>query len=109
MGIPSEVLLVQIQDQAKKASDGLAEALDKLQKQSKDINMLKTVGEKGIGELNDSVTELSGNSEDHAAKIKKIESSIESSSSLIQALSNDIAKVKKQHAELAKQNTATQN
>ena len=40
----------------------------------------------GIGELNDSVTELSGNSEDHAAKIKKIESSIESSSSLIQGM-----------------------
>merc|ERR550519_3184865 len=56
--IPSEVLLVKIQDQAKKASDGLAEALDKLQKQNKEINNIKTVGEKGLGELNESVKEL---------------------------------------------------
>jgi len=34
-------------EKAKKASDGLAEALDKLQKQNKEINNIKTVGEKG--------------------------------------------------------------
>jgi chromosome segregation ATPase len=93
-------------EKAKKASDGLAEALDKLQKQNKEINNIKTVGEKGLGELNESVKELTGSSEDHDAKIKQIQSSIDSSSSMIEALSNDIDKVKKRHAELAKQNTA---
>jgi chromosome segregation ATPase len=100
--IPSEVTLVTIKDQAEKASTGLKQALDQLTQHTKDINTLRSAGEKQISGLSDSVQTLTNDSVEYSSSISKMTSELESAQALLKALSNDIDAIKKRQADIAK-------
>merc|ERR1712131_569388 len=102
--IPSEVTLVTIKDQAEKASTGLKQAMDQLTQHTKDINTLRSAGEKlkQLSGLSESVQTLTNESVEYSSSISKITSELESAQALLKALSNDIDAIKKRQADIAK-------
>lgn len=100
--IPSEVTLVTIKDQAEKASTGLKTAMDQLTQHTKDINTLRSAGEKQLSGLSESVQTLTNESVEYSSSISKMTSELESAQALLKALSNDIDAIKKRQADIAK-------
>merc|ERR1719348_2480259 len=100
--IPSEVTLVTIKDQAEKASTGLKQAMDQLTQHTKDINPLRSAGEKQLSGLEDSVQTLTNESVEYSSSISKMTSELETAQALLKALSNDIDSIKKRQADIAK-------
>jgi len=85
--------------QSEKAVQGLETANELLDKHAKEINTLKSAGEKELGNLDEKVASLTESSSDSAKKVASLEESIKSTKRLVDALDGEVTSLKKRHAE----------
>lgn len=97
--MPSQVAMEKMSIQSEKAVQGLETANELLDKHAKEINTLKSAGEKELGNLDQKVASLTESSSDSAKKVASLEESIKSTKRLVDALDEEVTSLKKRHAE----------
>merc|ERR1712003_114667 len=97
--MPSQVAMEKMSIQSEKAVKGLETANELLDKHAKEINTLKSAGEKELGNLDAKVASLTESSSDSAKKVASLEESIKSTKRLVDALDGEVTTLKKRHAE----------
>merc|ERR1711962_570146 len=76
--------------------------MEQLTQHTKDINTLRSAGEKQLSGLSESVQTLTNESVEYPSSISKMTSELETAQVLLKALSNDIDAIKKRQADIAK-------